>query len=674
MTTIVVMPGGFHPFHAGHMSLYNSARRVFPDAEVYVAATNDTSSRPFPFAVKEKLAKLAGVEAGHFVQVSSPFRAAEITSKYNPEQDVLIFVRSEKDAKSQPLPGGVKKDGSPSYLQPLLGAKKLEPFSQHAYMAYLPTVEFGPGMTSATQIRSAWPGLDERRKTALVMSLYPKTQTNPKLAATVVKLLDAAIGGDSVEEDISRRGFLRGLGAAAVAGAAGSAMAQSRPVDVSREFQNMRQDDPRVQHNKDIEEMARAIYEQIVATRGQPIDRRQQQMWMTIAREKATEKLSKYAPGRPAPQPQSSGFPAQGSERRVSRNIDNFESQGVPEGAPIVVAQAPIDVRNPKKALQPYRNQGDIVPPTKPPSTEKRGVKGRLGQRPMPKYDEGMTEADNKCPPATQDITINLNNRQKAINEYGYGPLNPDLPNTKFWMKKVDEWNLDSMEEAQSSLCGNCAAFDIRQDTLDCIAQGIDSDSPEDAEGVIDAGDLGYCKFLKFKCASRRTCDAWVTGGPLADKPVDENQGWAATYETNAQNFVGGMKAGYQARENQPMGEEKPHDMTDPELKQAKRFAKQHYPEFSGDEDLAFDKWVQRSLGHSEQEDAKHSDAIRRLSTKITNLQRQVQQVQSDVATSPVQEDSDYIEEKWSAKYKSSINCADPKGFSQKAHCAGRKK
>ena len=62
--------------------------------------------------------------------------------------------------------------------------------------------------------------------------------------------------------------------------------------------------------------------------------------------------------------------------------------QDMTEGAPIVVAQAPIDIRNPKKAEQPYRNQGDIVPPTKPPSTEKRGVKGRPGQRPMPKYDE----------------------------------------------------------------------------------------------------------------------------------------------------------------------------------------------------------------------------------------------------------------------------------------------
>ena len=32
------------------------------------------------------------------------------------------------------------------------------------------------------------------------------------------------------------------------------------------------------------------------------------------------------------------------------------------------------------------------------------------------------------------------------------------------------------------------------------------------------------------------------------------------------------------------------------------------------------------------------------------------------------------ILEKWSGKYKRSINCNNPKGFSQKAHCAGRKK
>ena len=206
MSTIVVMPGGFHPFHAGHAALYNSARRAFPDAEVFVAATNDTSTRPFPFAVKEKLAKLAGVEPGYFVQVKSPFRAEEITSQFNPDVDSLIFVRSEKDKTKPPQAGGNKKDGSPAYLQPLLSAKRLEPFGKHAYMAYLPTVEFGPGMTSATEIRGAWPTLNEKRKTALVMSLYPRTQSNPKLAATVVKLLDTAMGvvDESVLSDLPR--------------------------------------------------------------------------------------------------------------------------------------------------------------------------------------------------------------------------------------------------------------------------------------------------------------------------------------------------------------------------------------------------------------------------------------------------------------------------------------
>lgn len=202
MSTIVIMPGGFHPFHAGHAALYQSAVKAFPGAEVFVAATNDTSNRPFPFAIKEKLAKLAGVKPGHFVQVKSPFRAEEITAKFDPAKDRLIFVRSEKDADKPPQAGGVKKDGNPAYLQPLAGQTNIRPFSEHAYMAYLPTVEFGPGMTSATEIRGAWPTLNEKRKTALVMSLYPQTQQNPKLAANVVAMLDTAIGGELAESNM----------------------------------------------------------------------------------------------------------------------------------------------------------------------------------------------------------------------------------------------------------------------------------------------------------------------------------------------------------------------------------------------------------------------------------------------------------------------------------------
>jgi hypothetical protein len=194
MKQIVIMPGGFHPFHAGHLALYQSAVKAFPGAEVYVAASNDMSERPFPFAVKEKLAKVSGVPKGRFVQVKSPFRPVEIMNQYDPDSDVLIFVRSEKDRNEQPKPGGTKKDGSLAYFQPYTG-KDLKPFSQHAYMSYLPTVEFGPGITSATEIRNAWPKLNDKRKLALVMSLYPATQSNEKLGKNVVAMLDSVLGG-----------------------------------------------------------------------------------------------------------------------------------------------------------------------------------------------------------------------------------------------------------------------------------------------------------------------------------------------------------------------------------------------------------------------------------------------------------------------------------------------
>jgi hypothetical protein len=197
MKQLVIIPGGFHPFHAGHMALYQAAQEAFPEADVYVAATNVTTERPFPFSIKEKLARLAGVAPGHFVQVKSPFQAREITAKYPADDTELIFVRSEKDRGKPPTPGQAKRDGTPGYLQP--ARADMAPMSQQAYMAYLPTVEFGPGITSATEIRSAWPTLSDRRKTAMVMSLYPRTKNKADLAANVVAMLDQAIGTGDTE-------------------------------------------------------------------------------------------------------------------------------------------------------------------------------------------------------------------------------------------------------------------------------------------------------------------------------------------------------------------------------------------------------------------------------------------------------------------------------------------
>lgn len=200
MKKLVIMPGGFHPWHAGHTSLYHAAKEVFPSADVYVAATADTSTRPFPFKLKKLLAQAAGVPAHQFVQVKSPFRAQEITQLYDPADTQLIFVRSAKDMKSQPIPGGVKKDGSPSYLQPYK-RNGLRPMTEHAYIAYLPVTQFGTGMTSATEIRGKWADMDSQEKAALIQSIYPNART-PAAINKLVQILDSVLSAGEIEETV----------------------------------------------------------------------------------------------------------------------------------------------------------------------------------------------------------------------------------------------------------------------------------------------------------------------------------------------------------------------------------------------------------------------------------------------------------------------------------------
>jgi hypothetical protein len=182
--TLVIMPGGFHPWTPGHMALYQSAVNAFPEADVYVASTNDTSERPIPFETKKELASIAGVPADHFVQVKSPFRAQEITQHYDPDTTTLIFVRSEKDRAEPPHAGGTKKNGEPAYLQPI--TKHLSPMNQHGYMAYLPVAKFAGGMTSATEIRRAWARATPAGRAKIAQTLYP---ANPEHALKLLSVL-----------------------------------------------------------------------------------------------------------------------------------------------------------------------------------------------------------------------------------------------------------------------------------------------------------------------------------------------------------------------------------------------------------------------------------------------------------------------------------------------------
>ena len=128
--------------------------------------------------------------------------------------------------------------------------------------------------------------------------------------------------------------------------------------------------------------------------------------------------------------------------------------------------------------------------------------------------------SEQSCPMPTQDITLNLKNRAKAITSAAYGPENPKLPNSAFWQKKADQWDV-SAEDAKKSRCGNCAAFNVSDKIKNCIAQGIGMEA--DPWGTIKLADLGYCEIFDFKCAASRTCDAWVVGGPNTGEQEGED-------------------------------------------------------------------------------------------------------------------------------------------------------
>ena len=197
---VAIMPGGFHPFHPGHKSLYDWAVKTFGQSNVYVAATADTSTRPFPFDVKKKLAAMAGVPGDRFLQVKSPFNNREYADLLDGDT-ALVFVRSQKDKNEQPLPDQTKKNGEPGYLRTYTG-KDLNTADEMGYMAYGPTINFdfsGMKIKSASELRATWPEMSDEDKLRAAKLMYGNG------APVAVKLLNQALGDPEapVGEDAS---------------------------------------------------------------------------------------------------------------------------------------------------------------------------------------------------------------------------------------------------------------------------------------------------------------------------------------------------------------------------------------------------------------------------------------------------------------------------------------
>ena len=75
---------------------------------------------------------------------------------------------------------------------------------------------------------------------------------------------------------------------------------------------------------------------------------------------------------------------------------------------------------------------------------------------------------DFVCPPPTQDLELNTENRDSAIEaDYiQYGPLNPS--DEEYWKRAAEHWKT-TPDVAKDSRCYNCVAFDISPRMQGCM-------------------------------------------------------------------------------------------------------------------------------------------------------------------------------------------------------------
>jgi len=182
MRTIVIYPGRFHPFHRGHLASYHWLTQRFGNDNVFVAtsAKQEPETSPFSFADKQLMMAKLGIPSGHVVQVKNPYQAQEITKNFDPEDTVLVFAISDKDAER--ISFKPKRDGSPSSLQPFPeNGKGVQPMSKHGYAILTPKVNFqvqGSDADSASQIRKLYAQSNDAGRDAILVDLYGESDGN----------------------------------------------------------------------------------------------------------------------------------------------------------------------------------------------------------------------------------------------------------------------------------------------------------------------------------------------------------------------------------------------------------------------------------------------------------------------------------------------------------------
>ena len=179
----VIYPGRFHPFHKGHKGVYNYLSTKYGGNEVYITTTDkvELPKSPFTFDEKAKMMVLTGVPSNKIIKVTQNYNVQNLVGKIpiDINRDSIIFAVSQKDMAEDPrFSKFTKKDGSPSYLQPLpKKLNKLQPAITHGYIDTVPTTDFtvlGMPARSASQLRAQYTNLSPQQRKEFIKDLFGK--------------------------------------------------------------------------------------------------------------------------------------------------------------------------------------------------------------------------------------------------------------------------------------------------------------------------------------------------------------------------------------------------------------------------------------------------------------------------------------------------------------------
>ena len=157
---IMIYPGRFQPMGKHHAGVYKELASRFGEENTFIATTNKVALPKSPLNFVEKLKVINKHGIKNVVNVKNPYKAEEITKRFDPETTAVLFAVGDKDMRENPrFRIGFKKNGQPSYFQKYSENEgNLKPYTEHGYLYVAPHISLdvpGYGEMSGTTLRRA---------------------------------------------------------------------------------------------------------------------------------------------------------------------------------------------------------------------------------------------------------------------------------------------------------------------------------------------------------------------------------------------------------------------------------------------------------------------------------------------------------------------------------------